>query len=743
MYAKTMAGEHAVSQRLIECALAGDVLGVSEALSDQIVDVNYKGPVSLRVKHTDSIQHEEAPDEVKIDHEIFKTDVTALFAAAHAGHIYIAKMLLLAGADPNEKLFRGYASTAAAREGHHEIVNCLQRSGAGQLALEDALLEACLYHQVKSVHILISSEMIRPEVLVQALAYASNRGFVDVVEALIQSGVDINSWYRMLLRSAKPALHANVRCTPLISAIVGRQVHVVKYLLEAGAKTGCKASLGAWSWEPGSLEEVRVGAGLASPYNELWCAVEYWEETGAVLELLLNYFSPNDDHFGRTILCHAILCRNAPAVELLFKSGANVEDGIHTKAGEEFPPLLLALKYGSLPILQTLISHGCDLNVVGANEETGLMLAARLGLEQCCKELLLAGADAGFINTGGNSALTVAKANGNGASFNDVIWKALESGCSIQSSNLHVFSQLHFAAKRGDVKVMSRLLKEPYVEVNAQDQYGYTALMIAAQSGHVEVFRLLVHAGADMNLKNRKGETAICLATYSGWLEQLEKILLDSILCDLLKVENFKPLHFASWRGNLEGVSKLLKHGYAVNLLDEEGYSPLMLAAKEGHAEACRVLLNAGADCNLANGRGETALTLAKRAGSTKAAEEVLLDHLAMKLVLLGGQLSKHTRQGKGTPHLKSVRMLRTGLLTWGNTSRRTVACKEAGLGASSRFQKNRRSSDDGPGIFRVITSTGREVHFQASGESNADLWVRGINVIVKEAARAEGKLAK
>jgi hypothetical protein len=86
----------------------------------------------------------------------------------------------------NQKVFRGYATTAAAREGHYIILNLLQRAGAQQLALEDALLEACLFGQGKSVELLISSDMTRPEVLAQALLYASSRGFMDIVAILIK-----------------------------------------------------------------------------------------------------------------------------------------------------------------------------------------------------------------------------------------------------------------------------------------------------------------------------------------------------------------------------------------------------------------------------------------------------------------------------------------------------------------------------------------------------------------------------
>lgn len=212
------------SQGLIEAAHKGDVKGVIDCLINPLVDVNYIGTVSLRVKCSDIIQHEEAPDEVKIEYEEFKTDVTALFVASQAGHMDIIRRLLSAGADVNQKLFRGYATTAAAREGHHEILGILLKSGASQLACEDALLEACLYGWTKAAELLMSSEMTRPGASVHALVHACCRGFVEIVATLIKSGVDANSWDRMLLRSAKPALYANIDCTPLIAAIVSRQV---------------------------------------------------------------------------------------------------------------------------------------------------------------------------------------------------------------------------------------------------------------------------------------------------------------------------------------------------------------------------------------------------------------------------------------------------------------------------------------------------------------------------------------
>lgn len=90
----------------------------------------------------------------------------------------------------NQELFRGFATTAAAREGHCVLLDMLLKAGASQLACEDALLEACLCGQAKASELLICSEMTGPDVAQQALVSASCRGFVDVVTTLIKVQIE-------------------------------------------------------------------------------------------------------------------------------------------------------------------------------------------------------------------------------------------------------------------------------------------------------------------------------------------------------------------------------------------------------------------------------------------------------------------------------------------------------------------------------------------------------------------------
>lgn len=727
------------SQRLIEAALSGDLECVTECLALEAVDVNYIGTVSLRVKCIETVLREEEADEVEIEYRDFVTDVTPLFAASHSGHVDSARKLLSTGADVNQELFRGFATTAAAREGHCVLLDMLLKAGASQSACEGAFLEACLYGQAEAAELLICSEMTGPDVAKHALVSASCRGFVDVVTTLVKNGVDINCTDRVLLRSVKPALHANVDCTPLVAAIVSRQVPVVKYLLEAGAKTDCHVRLGAWSWDIFSGEELRVGACLGEPYNEVWCAVEYYEASGQILNLLLQnqISSLESQQQGRTLLCHAILCQNPDTVGVLLNAGADVEFPIRTKKGHEFRPLHLTARMGFLPILKQLVLHGCLVNSRTEIGDTALMVAAKSDQADSFLELIISGADLGLTNNYGDTALQLAKRSVFGSSLVNILKQAIQTGKKICSSNLEVFSLLHFVAGSGNVELLQMILPDYLDDIGKHDGLGLTPILVAVKAGHTEAFRLLLNAGADISVKSREGQTIGSLLQHAGVRIRFEEILLDAVLANGLKgYSEFRAVHFAAQIGNFPATVELLKMGFSVNSLDENGHSPLMLAAKEGHADACKLLLQRGADCGIVNSSGETALSLARKSSNCKDAEGVIFDHLARSHVLQGEELCKHTREGRGSPHMKAVQMLKSGILSWGKTSRRNVVCKEAVAGPSTCFLKNQRkgTGDGNRLVFRVLTETEREIHFESSSYAELKLWVHGINLIVKEA---------
>ncbi|XWS34599.1 hypothetical protein CRYUN_Cryun21dG0052200 [Craigia yunnanensis] len=736
--------EEEVSQRLVDALHGNDAKLASECLADPFVDVNFIGTVSLKAKKTEILLHEESAHEVLVDYEEFKTEVTPLFFAAHVGNLSLVKKLLSLGANVNHKLFRGYATTAAVREDQMEILEVLLNAGACQEACEEALLEASYLGSAKPAKRLMATDMIRPQFALRALVSACCRGFVDVVDTLIKC-VDANATDRVLLRSSKPSLHTNIDCNALAAAVISRQTSVVRLLLQAGIKMDLKVRLGAWSWDIDTGEEIRVGAGLADAYSITWCAVEYFEASGAILGMLLRHLSPNTVHYCRTLIHHAILCNNAPALEVLLSCGADVEFPVKTASKTELRPIHLAAKLGFAKVLHSLIVAGCDINSRTAFGDSALTICARYKREDCLKILASVGADFGLVNSAGQSASSIALLTRWGHGFQQAVVDVIQAGKTPQSSNPSVFSPLMFLIQANETEALKKLLERADIDLNEQDDDGYSALMMAASGGHVETFKLLLCAGANIKLSNKYGETALSLLELNQNGDVFDQLMLECALEEANGPIGFYALHRAANRGDLNLVNILTSRGCDINAFDADGYTPLMLAARGGYGGVCELLISCGAKCDIENARHETALLLARKKGFGNDAENVILNELARALVVDGTRVKKHTRCGKGSPHSKVLRMMEsTGVLRWGKSSRRNVICKGAEVGPSEKFRWNRRRKFDveEPGMFHVLTTKNKEVHFVCDGGVEmAQLWVRGIGLVTREAIFGQTKI--
>ncbi|KAH7515526.1 uncharacterized protein LOC107428353 isoform X2 [Ziziphus jujuba] len=732
--------EAEVSQRLVDAAHNNDLKLACEWIADSFVDVNFVGTVSLKAKKTEIVLHGELAHEVRVEYEEFKTEVTALFLAAHSGNLALVRKLLSVGANVNQKLFRGYATTAAVREDHLKILQVLISSGAYQEACEEALLEASYLGRARAAEMLMASDMIRPQAAVHALVSASCRGLVDVVDTLLKCGVDANATDRLLLQSSKPTLHANVNCYALVAAIVSRQTNVVRLLLQAGVRTDIKVKLGAWSWEMDTGEDFRVGAGLAEAYCVTWCAVEYFEASGGILRMLLQYISPNIPHFGRTLIHHAIICNNARAVDVLLNCGADVEVPIKTTSKMELlRPIHLAAKLGLGKILQLLVNSGCNVDSRTGYGETALMICARHKHEECLRILASAGADFGLVNPAGQCARSIAEAARWSLGFQQAVVDVIQEGKVVKSSNKSMFSPLMFVTRANEIEAMKKLVERAQIDLDEQDENGFTAAMVAAAGGHLEAFKLLVNAGANVKLHNKYDQTAMKLSEVNQNGDEFEKVMLEHALETRYNSSlRFFTLHRAARRGEVDSVKRLLGGVCDVNALDSDGYTALMLAASGGHAEVCELLISFGASCEIVNARQETALSLARKNGIGNNAEQVILDERARKLVVGGARVKKHTKCGKGAPHSKTLRMVvAAGVLRWGKSSKRNVICKAADIGPSDKFRWNRRRKfdTDEPGLFHVVTTKNKDMHFVCEGGVEmAQMWVRGIKIVTRDA---------
>jgi hypothetical protein len=97
------------------------------------------------------------------------------------------------------------------------------------------------------------------------------------------------------------------------------------------------------------------------------------------------------------------------------------------------------------------------------------------------------------------------------------------------------------AVESGDYDEVKRLV-EAGADVNAKDNYGYTALMLATQQGHTEVIKLLIEAGADVGARDNQGRTA-CNMAFSYGNREIVQLLIPP---GLQKGSNLALIHVHS-----------------------------------------------------------------------------------------------------------------------------------------------------------------------------------------------------
>lgn len=90
--------ETEVSQRLVDAAHDGDTDAAFECIANPSVDINFVGTVNFKCKTTEIVLRDESPHEVRFGYEEFKTEVTALFLAAHSGNLTLLRKLLVSSA---------------------------------------------------------------------------------------------------------------------------------------------------------------------------------------------------------------------------------------------------------------------------------------------------------------------------------------------------------------------------------------------------------------------------------------------------------------------------------------------------------------------------------------------------------------------------------------------------------------------------------------------------------------------
>lgn len=307
-----------------------------------------------------------------------------------------------------------------------------------------------------------------------------------------------------------------------------------------------------------------------------------------------------------------------------------------------------------LPIVQLLLDHGAEVNLVKGNNDGALQYAAMFGYPEVVNLLLKAGAEVNRKGNYGRTALIYAATSSHGDSLKSLKY-LVEAGADINATNDPKENALFEHLTRHDNPAIAEFLIDNGIDLNATNQYGDSALHWAAFCGRVNIVNLLLDKGFDINSTNKNKNTPIERA-MSFQKKEVVKLLVErgasldkkdsffststlkfaashgeiDLVLKILKKQNDKKsqgaLAEAAGNGNLALVKAMLKTGVVVD--DREGEwdkTPLIAAAYNGKIGVVRFLLEQGADINLYDYKKDTALLNAAWGKHVKIVE-LLLD---------------------------------------------------------------------------------------------------------------------
>ncbi|OPJ86831.1 hypothetical protein AV530_010674 [Patagioenas fasciata monilis] len=112
-----------------------------------------------------------------------------------------------------------------------------------------------------------------------------------------------------------------------------------------------------------------------------------------------------------------------------------------------------------------------------------------------------------------------------------LVWEKLEHGVTrSEATELDINGRngLMVACYKGFVDIVPLLQKCPYLNVNQQDKDGNTALMMAAQAGHITIVNYLLnyYPMLDVDKRDPRGLTALMKAAVQGRQDCVAALLL-------------------------------------------------------------------------------------------------------------------------------------------------------------------------------------------------------------------------
>ncbi|KAI1635753.1 ankyrin repeat-containing domain protein [Biscogniauxia mediterranea] len=287
-------------------------------------------------------------------------------------------------------------------------------------------------------------------------------------------------------------------------------------------------------------------------------------------------------------------------------------DASYVKNKQSFTALWAASEWGCWNSVSTLIHAGADVNEPQGQPPdddcmwTPLATACKRGYPKTVEALLAGGADANATGPYGMAtALWFSVCDNPNV---DCVRVMLRYNADPNHYRLdpplliEMTKSIHDTV--GMIPIFDALLDgiRP-VSLNATDDNGETALMMASQSGKLDLVERLLASGADPDILDRWNNSALYYAIHNESVDVVAALLNKGARIDVPRASDQKPLLFYAM-STPEIARLLLEYGADVNLADSTGNMAINIALASGKVEVAKMIIEKGTDIDHMNADG-------------------------------------------------------------------------------------------------------------------------------------------
>ena len=447
------------------------------------------------------------------------------------------------------------------------------------------------------------------------LIRAAERGHADVVGRLLQSGIDKDHVNNLGWTALHEAVHLGDGSE--------RYLDTVRVLVAGGVDV--------------DVESPRDGA---TPLA--YARAQGFDDLAFLIEAAAAQDGREPDRAtADRRLLEGARAGDGDAVALALRAGARLE----VRDDDRRTPLLLAAANDRVPVARVLVALGADPDALDAIHDTPWLVTGVTGSVAMLEALLPAHPDLTIRNRFGGLSVIPASERGHV----DYVRRVVQTDIDVNHVNDLGWTALLEAVILGDgsaaYQEIGRILRaagadltiadgdadgaavalRAGADIEARDEAGRTALLLASAADHLEVARVLVAMGASPDAVDGRSDTPWLVTGVTGSVPMAELLLRHDPDLSLRNRYGGVSIIPASERGHVDYVRRVARTAIDVNHVNDLGWTALLEAVILGDGSApyqqiVQILLDAGADPGITDKDGVTALEHARSSGQEQVA---------------------------------------------------------------------------------------------------------------------------